>query len=106
MGGLIVALAFLAQSTSPISEPYRAQGSNSAWSLTIADNQITFAEAARPSVSAPARRSESEGMVEYRAGPMTVSWTRVLDDDPSEPTIRTPGAAGRQDGAAGHRTAL
>lgn len=70
---MIVALALVAQVASPSAEPYRAQGSNPAWSLTIVENRISFSEAGRPTVSAQAHRSASEVSVEYRAGQMTVN---------------------------------
>ena len=73
MAGLIVALTLVAQSASPSVAPYRAQGGNPAWSLTVVENSISFDETGRPTIAARARRSESEGMVEYRAGQLTVN---------------------------------
>lgn len=72
MPPLFLMLAAMAQ-TASAAAPYSAVGRDSSWSLSIEAGRLSFVEPGRPEVSVVARRTESEGSVEYRAGEYVVS---------------------------------
>jgi heat shock protein HslJ/uncharacterized membrane protein len=72
MTPVLLMLALAGQSAPPAGA-YSALGHDPAWSLTITDGLIALARPGQPTVSATARRSQGDGMVQYRAREIDVA---------------------------------
>jgi len=84
MGLFVFGLALATQTESPVTEPYRALGSDPAWTLTIADGRMTYETADRaPIVVVTPRQTNDEGIINYDTRALDVSVMPVACTDRS-----------------------
>lgn len=82
MGALAVAAMLVAQPTAAPAEPYRAFGSDPAWSLVIAEGQLRYESPGRPPILVPAPRPVAEpGQISYSTRRLSVDILRVACED-------------------------